>query len=237
MKCIQIHRFSGNGRDVDALADAIAVAKDFGFDTLLVKALDGVNWMADYDGGADAISSAAGSRRAARPLPRSWPPVLRLDGPTARRRPGRAGRTYEPGGVGRRWPVSRRRAIRTPAELTPILGPAPPGGPGQVVHGAHPRPGARRLAVPAARPSPGASRRDPARGVDALRQRVLGAALLDRFRTGHGQLAQPRPSGAGAGRRHRSDVEQARAADLARHLDEPTVCAGRSAEQLRRFRR
>ncbi len=59
MKCIQIHRFSGNGRDVDALADAIAVAKDFGFDTLLVKALDGVNWMADYDGGADAISSAA----------------------------------------------------------------------------------------------------------------------------------------------------------------------------------
>lgn len=58
MKLLQIHSFGTSGRDRDTLDACIDVARTFGFDALLVKALDGVSWMSDYDGGRDAISSA-----------------------------------------------------------------------------------------------------------------------------------------------------------------------------------
>jgi len=58
MKLLQIWKFSGPGRDADNLDEAISIAVQNGFDSLLVKALDGTHWMRDYDGSPDAIGSA-----------------------------------------------------------------------------------------------------------------------------------------------------------------------------------
>ncbi|HEY3058845.1 MAG TPA: hypothetical protein VGL99_07735 [Chloroflexota bacterium] len=58
MKLLQLWKFGGSGRDADNLADAIGRAQQHGFDGLLVKALDGTEWMSAFDSGADAIASS-----------------------------------------------------------------------------------------------------------------------------------------------------------------------------------
>ncbi len=58
MKLLQVWKFSGDGRDADSLADAIGSATRHGFDGLLVKALDGTDWMRNFDTAADALASA-----------------------------------------------------------------------------------------------------------------------------------------------------------------------------------
>ena len=58
MKLLQIWKFGGSGRDADSFADAISEAGQHGFDGLLVKALDGTEWMSVFDPSGDAISSA-----------------------------------------------------------------------------------------------------------------------------------------------------------------------------------
>jgi hypothetical protein len=59
MKLLQIWKFAGDARDASNLDDAIATAKRYGFDGLLVKALDGTDWMRTYDAADDALASAA----------------------------------------------------------------------------------------------------------------------------------------------------------------------------------
>ena len=58
MKLLQIWKFGGSGRDAAGLEDAIDSASRFGFDGLLVKALDGTDWMRTYDRADDALQSA-----------------------------------------------------------------------------------------------------------------------------------------------------------------------------------
>lgn len=57
MKLLQIWKFGGNGRDAESLAAAISKSSQHGFDGLLVKALDGTEWMSTFDPAADAITS------------------------------------------------------------------------------------------------------------------------------------------------------------------------------------
>src|SRR5688572_18700293 len=58
MKLLQIWKFAGDARDVSNLDDAIATARRYGFDGLLVKALDGTDWMRTYDVADDALASS-----------------------------------------------------------------------------------------------------------------------------------------------------------------------------------
>lgn len=57
MKLLQIWQYGLPNAAENGLDDAIATAKQFGFDGLLVKALDGLDWMATFDGHADALRS------------------------------------------------------------------------------------------------------------------------------------------------------------------------------------
>jgi hypothetical protein len=58
VKLLQIWKFAGRGRDADSLDQAIALAQQYGYDGLLVKALDGTQWMSAFDPSTDAIGSA-----------------------------------------------------------------------------------------------------------------------------------------------------------------------------------
>jgi hypothetical protein len=53
VKLLRVWKFSGDGRDADNLAEAIGIATQHGSSGLLVKALDGTDWMRTYDASAD----------------------------------------------------------------------------------------------------------------------------------------------------------------------------------------
>lgn len=52
MNLLQVWQFNQN-----SLSDVINVAKERGFDGILVKAIDGLNWMNEFDSGEDALGS------------------------------------------------------------------------------------------------------------------------------------------------------------------------------------
>lgn len=56
-KLLQVWQYGQPTAAENGLDDAIATAKQFGFDGLLVKAIDGLTWMAEVDPHADAIGS------------------------------------------------------------------------------------------------------------------------------------------------------------------------------------
>src|SRR4051794_34451564 len=56
MRALQLWQYQG-GQAEQTLDDALNTCLQFGFDTLLVKALDGTMWMGAVDGGADALRS------------------------------------------------------------------------------------------------------------------------------------------------------------------------------------
>jgi len=58
VKLLQIWKFGGPGRDADSLDAAISIAQQHHFDGLLIKALDGTEWMSVYDAADDAIRSS-----------------------------------------------------------------------------------------------------------------------------------------------------------------------------------